>query len=134
MCLPDNLTSSEGDWQVDSSSIYLSIKRCYLDLTARRGRTPPLLHFQVLREQSSDERTDHKHTTDRCHSNIITHKTYKATRTHARTHTNKHTQYLQLTALHQLDDVIKQHVSVPLTETADIIRHLDRQTGEHLSR
>lgn len=39
-------------------------------------------------------------------------------------------QYLQLTALHQLDDVIEQHVSVPLTETINIIRHLDGQTAD----
>lgn len=33
-------------------------------------------------------------------------------------------QNLQFTALHQLDDVIKEHISVPLTKATYIIRYL----------
>ena len=93
-----------------------SVSNCFshLDLTASGARTPSLLNLKVLREQCSDERTDHKHTTNKGHCEVITHP-----RTH--THAHTHTQFLQLAALHQLDDVIKQHVSVPLTEPADII-------------
>lgn len=36
----------------------------HLDLAAGRGRPASFFHLQVLREQRSDERTDHEHITD----------------------------------------------------------------------
>lgn len=85
-----------------------------LDLVASGARTPPFLCLQVLREQSLDELTGHKHST-----------TVRSPWGHRSCVMSRHG-YLQLTALHQLDDVAEQHVSVPLAEPADIVRHLRR--------
>lgn len=37
----------------------------------------------------------------------------------------------QVTALHQLNDVIEQHIPVPLTEAIDIVRHLQEGYRQH---
>lgn len=38
--------------------------------------------------------------------------------------------YLHLTALHQLNEVVEKDVSVPLTESFCVVRHLEDDKGE----